>query len=287
MKLRREVPDIKYSYELTNIIDALHRLQATYEAARAKQFDTESKTQDILHTIEFCDLQSTDRAKLVKGLSQIRQERRQAKNTERILQPVVTWLKINEKFITNLENLITLVESAENDVNGIKTYNGKTGVIEELLGDKPLSHQISDDCDGDNAEPHPVKEDEISPPPYTLVNVADAMEKTFLMFPVVIYHCAKKKKGCSYYYVFPGVDDPIKLHEFSTQDKVLNVNNQKLRNAIERNLYDALNRHRFAVPEPIDIEDIYPRGIQTALRLGNITENRIIYQKITAYKEAE
>ena len=70
-----------------------------------------------------------------KAMQQVRQERREAKNTEKKLQPIIEWVQNNQKTIHDLQRLLGTVRAQEASVNG-RLYNPKTDILGRIFGDK-------------------------------------------------------------------------------------------------------------------------------------------------------
>ena len=66
-------------------------------------------------------------------MRQIRQERREAKDIERKLQPIAEWAGNNQKTIHELERLLGIVRAQEASMSG-RTYKQKTDILEQIFG---------------------------------------------------------------------------------------------------------------------------------------------------------
>lgn len=70
-------------------------------------------TQDILHEIELEDHDYHQYAKISKELKETRKKRREAKDSIRVLLPIVNWAENNASTIKNIEKLLGDVRKAE------------------------------------------------------------------------------------------------------------------------------------------------------------------------------
>lgn len=132
-----EVVRLKYSESLENFLGYLREVQQEYNIAGLTEQEANNATQDILHNLELCDNKYHDCAKLSLALRAVRQERRAAKDTQQILQPVISWIGQNAKTIKSLEQLLGAVRKAEKNID-CRHYNPKTDIIDKTFEGRGL-----------------------------------------------------------------------------------------------------------------------------------------------------
>lgn len=124
----------KYSETINDILDFFDDVEITYKEAIAKRNETEAEIQDLLHELELEDLSYHDKGKVVKELTLLRKERREAKYTIQQLDPVLIFIKNNTKALEALGRTYDDVVKQERltDPESV-IYNRKTNVIERVL----------------------------------------------------------------------------------------------------------------------------------------------------------
>lgn len=101
----------------------MHRI-ATDDEQRSND-----ETQDILHTIELDKHTYYEYARLSKKLKEIRDYRREAKNTQEALLPLVGWVEQNKPVIKSLERVLGDMRKAEKKQEN-RMYAPRTDVLE-------------------------------------------------------------------------------------------------------------------------------------------------------------
>lgn len=89
-KNRCEIPN--FSETISAFCDFLQEAQRTYTWNSDMVAEMDKLTQDYLHSLELDGLKYEERAKIATKLAQCRQERREHKDTVRVLEPLVEWL---------------------------------------------------------------------------------------------------------------------------------------------------------------------------------------------------
>lgn len=120
------------SQSLSDFLEFLRQSQQDYSIAADIETTKSKETQDILHKIELDDVKYHDYAKLGKALKSIRNERREAKNIQLQLAPLVGWIKENQNVVRGLERLLGEVRKAETNVKNAHYYP-RTEIVDEIL----------------------------------------------------------------------------------------------------------------------------------------------------------
>ena len=120
------------SQSLSDFLEFLRQSQQDYNIAVDIELTKSKETQDILHKIELDDVKYHDYAKLGKALKSIRNERREAKNIQLQLAPLVGWIKENQNVVRGLERLLGEVRKAETNVKNAHYYPS-TEIVDEIL----------------------------------------------------------------------------------------------------------------------------------------------------------
>ncbi len=128
---------MKYSESLENFLGYLREVQQEYNIAGLTEQEANNATQDILHNLELFENKYHDCAKLSIALRTVRQERRTAKDTQQILQPIINWIGQNAKTIKSLEQLLGAVRKAEKNMDS-RHYNPKTDIIDKTFEERGL-----------------------------------------------------------------------------------------------------------------------------------------------------
>lgn len=123
------------SQSLSDFLEFLRQSQQDYNIAVDIELTKSKETQDILHKIELDDVKYHDYAKLGKALKSIRNERREAKNIQLQLAPLVGWIKENQNVVRGLERLLGEVRKAETNVKNAHYYP-RTEIVDEILENK-------------------------------------------------------------------------------------------------------------------------------------------------------
>lgn len=292
MKKQEAAPPIIYSTDIEKIIDFFKNVQAKYRECGDYMVQSNDETQDILHTMELCICTVQERNKLFNKASEIRRNRRAAKNEEAIISPIISWCNNHERELKSLEELLGAVRDAESRINGERYYRSRTNVIEELFGDRSIIDIPEDRMEALALEnENEVLADAKIIPPETYDDnpdskIQEGRVERVLRYPVVIYHTKKKKSG-TYYYVFPGVESPVIPHAFNSGDPVMNIKNKKLLNDIAVTFNEVMLRHRRSIPFPMSTESINPSLMKSGLHIGSVSETRIVFQEYRCFCKEE
>lgn len=120
------------SQSLSDFLEFLRKSQQDYNIAVDIELTKSKETQDILHKIELDDIKYHEYAKLAKALKSIRNERREAKNIQLQLAPLVGWIKENQNVVRGLERLLGEVRKAETNIKNAHYYP-RTEIVDEIL----------------------------------------------------------------------------------------------------------------------------------------------------------
>lgn len=120
------------SQSLSDFLEFLRKSQQDYNIAVDIELTKSKETQDILHKIELDDIKYHEYAKLAKALKSIRNERREVKNIQLQLAPLVGWIKENQNVVRGLERLLGEVRKAETNIKNAHYYP-RTEIVDEIL----------------------------------------------------------------------------------------------------------------------------------------------------------
>lgn len=123
---------MNYSEQIEKFLNFLREARQKYDIAAAEETEANNATQDLLHSLELDDNKYHDSARIALALKQIRKERREAKDKEVKLQPIVDWSAENLRVIQELEQLLGAVRKAERNSVG-RRYIPKTDVLKKTL----------------------------------------------------------------------------------------------------------------------------------------------------------
>ena len=125
---------VKYSETINDILNFFDDIEISYKNAIEKRNETEAEIQDLLHELELEDLSYHDKGKVVKELTLLRRERREAKYTIQQLDPLLIFKKNNGKALEALGRCYDDVVKQERltDPESV-VYNRRTDVIERIL----------------------------------------------------------------------------------------------------------------------------------------------------------
>lgn len=87
--------------------------------------DMDLETQDILHEIELVPMSYHETAQQAKKLAEVRQHRREAKDTVRVLSHLIEYVAGNEKVIQGLQRLLGEIRKEEQRLEN-RTYIPKS-----------------------------------------------------------------------------------------------------------------------------------------------------------------
>ena len=121
-----------YSEKLSYFLEFLRIAQSDYSIACQIEKEKTEETEDIKHYLEFCSVDYYEYAKLAKAFSEVRQQRRQAKNRRLQLQPVVDWISQNGQVIKGLERLLGTVRQEEK-AQEKRQYKPKSNILDKTL----------------------------------------------------------------------------------------------------------------------------------------------------------
>lgn len=118
--------------QIAAFLELLEYAQKRYATAQDEEQTANVETQDILHAIEFQWYDTRRTARLVRRLSEIRQERRLAKEDAEIASLIVAFINSNNAFIRALKRLQGDVQTTERE-QAQRSYQFRTDVMYEYL----------------------------------------------------------------------------------------------------------------------------------------------------------
>lgn len=116
------------SNEVEAFLNFLRESEQNLHIAEMAEKEANEATQDILHKIELGELKPYEMVLLTKKLREIRQQRREAKDTRIQCEPIVCWASNNHTAIKSIERLLGDVRKAEK-VTQNRIYIPKTDVL--------------------------------------------------------------------------------------------------------------------------------------------------------------
>lgn len=127
---------MKTSEQIEAFMGLIRGAPIEHEAAREKISDADKEIQDILHWLENNEVPPVDGegAMLILGaIGMIRRDRRAAKDTAAVMQPVAEWAKTHKSTMDSLTQLLGDVRKAEKHT-GDRPYTDRTDIIAQILG---------------------------------------------------------------------------------------------------------------------------------------------------------
>lgn len=124
---------MKASKDLERFLDFLKSAESQLDQAMAGQQEAEAETQDILHSLELEKHSYHEMAALSRKLAEIRQTRRQHKDTAAQLTPVVEWTRENDGAVRSLQRLLGDVRKTERNTQN-RFYTPRTDILKGEQG---------------------------------------------------------------------------------------------------------------------------------------------------------
>lgn len=121
-----------FSIQIESFLKFCRSCTEANRLAAVAEIDMDNQTQDILHNIEINDNFPDDYIMQGIALKNIRKDRREAKDIQKITHPVVQWVQQNQKTINELEKLLGYVRKAEKSTQG-RTYSNRTKILDGLF----------------------------------------------------------------------------------------------------------------------------------------------------------
>lgn len=126
---------LNYSNEIEGFLNFLREAEREYRQAVEEESIKNSETQDLDHRLELNDDSYHDCAKLARALRNVRRERRKAKNTKIMTEPIYEWYGQNKKIICSIERLLGEVRKAEKSTEN-RFYTDRTEIVKNTLGNE-------------------------------------------------------------------------------------------------------------------------------------------------------
>lgn len=123
---------MKNSEYISNFLKFLKDIQTEYNIATDTEEAANKETQDILHRLELENDSYHSMAQMSKAIKSVRLKRRKAKDTKTEAEPVIRWVKENQKTIHILELVLGDVRKAEK-ANENRHYTNKTNVLDNIV----------------------------------------------------------------------------------------------------------------------------------------------------------
>lgn len=101
------------SEHVSEFLSLMREALPDYDWCDEERSKCEMETQDILHTMELEDLKYGERAKLATELAKIRKYRRQCKDEQEELEPIVRFMKDNKPLFNKLDQLVGELRKVE------------------------------------------------------------------------------------------------------------------------------------------------------------------------------
>ena len=124
---------MKASGHIQDFLTFLDRCGEEYIAAAEQERSTDKETQDILHRLELHEDSYHDTARLAKAMRAVRRDRRAAKDTKTVAEPIVKWAGKNGHVIKGLERLLDEVQKAEEWTES-RSYTERTDILDGIFG---------------------------------------------------------------------------------------------------------------------------------------------------------
>ncbi len=131
---------MKNSEYISNFLKFLKNIQTEYNIAADIEEEANKETQDILHRLELGNDTYHDMARMSKMIKGIRLKRRKAKDTKTEAEPVIRWIKENQKIIHIFELLLGDVRKAEK-ANENRHYANKTDILRSKANESSFNLQ--------------------------------------------------------------------------------------------------------------------------------------------------
>lgn len=127
---------MKTSEQIEAFMGLIREAKARYEMAQGDETRSDKETQDILHWLESNEVPPVDddgAMLILSVIGMIRRERRAAKNTAIVMQPVAEWAKTHKSTMESLKQLLGDVRRAERRA-GNTHYTDRTDIMAQILG---------------------------------------------------------------------------------------------------------------------------------------------------------
>ncbi len=123
---------MKNSEYISNFLKFLKDIQTNYNIATDTEEEANKETQDILHRLELGNDSYHSMAQMSKAIKRVRLKRRKAKDAKTEAEPVMRWIKENQKTIRTLELVLGDIRKIEKS-NENRHYTNKTDVLDNIV----------------------------------------------------------------------------------------------------------------------------------------------------------
>lgn len=117
-----------YSIGISSFLEYIRECNQNYRIAITEEQEANDATQDILHSIELEKNDYHSYAHLAIRLKEVRANRRDAKDIQIQLEPIVEWAEQNQNTIKSIERLLGDVRKAERKTEN-RIYTPRTEEI--------------------------------------------------------------------------------------------------------------------------------------------------------------
>ena len=128
------------SKDVESILRFFREANEAATLASDEQTVWEDRQQDILHEFEFVDHTHNERGRLGKELTEIRRQRRIAKNTCELLKPLCEWIANNGNSIKTLQRVLGEMRKVE-DKQKNRLYRKKADGKGDVIGGEAQSER--------------------------------------------------------------------------------------------------------------------------------------------------
>lgn len=127
---------MKTSEQISVFLELIRGAPTEHGTAWEQVSDADKKVQDILHWLENNEILPVDGdgALFILGvIGMIRRDRRAAKDTAAVMQPVAEWAKTHKSTMDSLAQLLGAVRKAER-ITEKRDYTDRTDIMRVMLG---------------------------------------------------------------------------------------------------------------------------------------------------------
>lgn len=121
-----------FSHGIEAFLNYLRDTEKQLKMAEQTEREANDATQDILHWFELYNFRGIEAVKVAHKLREIRHQRREAKATAWLTEPVVDWMQRHRAEIKEMERLLGEVRKRERRTEN-RIYTPKTSIMEGTL----------------------------------------------------------------------------------------------------------------------------------------------------------
>ena len=127
---------MKTSEQISAFLGLIREAPTEYGIAWEQVSDADKKVQDILHWLENNEIPPVDgdgAFLILSAIGMIQRDRRGAKDTATVMQPVAEWAKTHKSTMDSLAQLLGAVRKAEKATEK-RHYTDRTDIMRVMLG---------------------------------------------------------------------------------------------------------------------------------------------------------